>query len=205
MIVQIKRQECIDRYPNLPLREFNLKTEEYDFYYPKTFAAYTLTLQSKSFRGHAKLLGEEISNLTSGLAADYLIFLGDMNIPWLKRSHDFKPANEALQYLVDNKVGKRFKGGLQVDIVELPLFIKHLAWLVRSNAVLPYVHFTDPGQTIIGNLCQYGNLHVYTMDEKPDEQFKQIVATTKFENVLDGNCYNKFSKSGKIEGRRIIV
>ena len=35
-----------------------------------------------------------------------LIFLGDLKIPWLSREHDYKPAKQGLQYLVENKIGK---------------------------------------------------------------------------------------------------
>jgi len=44
---------------------------------------------------------------------------------------------KALQYLVDNKISKRFNGALQFDTAEIPTFIKHLAWLVRTNVILP--------------------------------------------------------------------
>jgi len=205
MLIKINRQDCITKYPNLPLREYNTKEDEYDFHYPKIFANYTLTLPSKSYKGHIKLLGTELCNLITALGFDKLIFLGDEKTPWLYRDHDHPPAKEALQYLAANKIGKRFNGGLQVDIEELPTFIKHLAWLVRSNAILPDVHFVDPNQNIIGNICQYGNLHISTKTKKVDTNFKKVIAESKFEFVMDGQCYNKFSKSGAIKGRTAKV
>ena len=205
MLTKINRQDCITKYPNLPLSEYNAKEDEYDFHYPKVFAIYTLTLPSKSFKGHIKLLGAELCSLITALGFDKLIFLGDANTPWLYRDHDYPPAKEALQYLANNKIGKRFNGGLQVDIEQLPTFIKHLAWLVRSNAVLPYVHFVDDVQNIIGNICQYGNLHISTKTKNTDTHFKTAIAACKFEYVTDGHCYNKFSKSGAIKGRTATV
>lgn len=205
MLIKINRQDTINKFPNLPLREYNLKEEEYDFHYPRVFANYTLTLSSKSYKGHIKLLGIEITNLITNLGFDKLIFLGDVKTPWLYRSHDYKPAKEGLQYLVDNKIGRRFNGALQVDRIQLPTFIKHLAWLVRTNAVLPYVHFIDPEQNIIGDICQYGNLHIATKTKKADKQFKKVISTSRFEYLTDKNCYNKFSKSSAIKGRQIKV
>jgi hypothetical protein len=166
MLVKINRQDCIDKYSNLPLRQYNPKEKEYDFYYPKVFANYVLTLSSKSYKGHIKLLGIELTRLTSNMNCDKLIFLGDEKTPWLYREQDYTPAKDGLQYLKDNKIGKRFNGALQVDSIQLQTFIKHLAWLVRANAVLPYIHFTDPGQNITGNICQYGNLHISTKNKK---------------------------------------
>jgi hypothetical protein len=205
MLIKINRQDCIHQFPKLPLREYNPKEEEYDFYFPGTVAGYNLTVASKSFRGHVKLLGTALTNLTTELGFDKLIFLGDLDLAWLYRNHDFKPAKEGLKYLTDNKIGKRFNGGLQVDTTELPTFIEHLAWLVRSNAILQTVHFTDPKQHIIGSICQYGNLHIYTTNKKADNLFPERIATSRLEYLPDNICYNKFSKSSAIKGRQITL
>jgi len=205
MLIKIDRQEAIDNFPNLPLRNFNSRADEDVFNYPKVFANYVLTLASKSYKGHINLLGREIANLTTKLEFDKLIFLGDEKTPWLYRDHDFKPAKGGLKYLIDQKIGKRFNGALQVSKTELPTFIKHLSWLVRCNAILPYIHFIDPGQTIIGNICQYGNLHISTMTATGDIKFNEVISKSKFSFLTDGNCYNKFSKGGAIKGRVITV
>ncbi|MDQ3682221.1 MAG: hypothetical protein M3352_04000 [Bacteroidota bacterium] len=181
MLTKIKRQDSINKYPKLPLREYNSKEEQYDSFYPSTFTGYVLTLPSKSFKGHIKLLGKEITNLTTLLGFDKLIFLGDLNTPWLYRDHNFKQAKEGLQYLERNKVGKKFNGALQVDSLELATFIKHLAWLIRTNVVLPYVHFIDPEQNIIGTICQYGNLHIYSVNKKAGKHLKELISKSKFE------------------------
>ena len=150
-------------------------------------------------------MGKELTTLTKDFGFDKLIFLGDIDIAWLRREHDFKPAKEALQYLINNKVGKRFNGALQVDITVLPTFIVQLSWLVRTNAVLPYVYFIDPEQSFIGTICQYGNLHFSTMNEATDIRFKNTISKTKFEFMTESICYNKFSKSGSIKGRQIAL
>jgi hypothetical protein len=74
MLTKINRQDAITKYPSLPLREYNSKKGDYDFYYPKVFANYVLTLSSKSYKGHIKLLGTEIIDLTTKLGFDKLIF-----------------------------------------------------------------------------------------------------------------------------------
>ncbi len=205
MLTKIKRQTAINTYPNLPLRHYDLKEDEYVFNFPKVFANYILTVPSKSYKGHIKLLAAQIVLLASHLGYNQLIFLGDLEIAWLRRYKEYDIFEEALQYLIDNKVGKRFNGALQVDISQLPIFFKHLAWLVRTNGVLPYIHFIDPGQNIIGNICQYGNLHISTRTELADRDFKNAIAKSNLSIVTDGNCYNKFSKSGAIKGRTITV
>jgi hypothetical protein len=205
MLIKISRQEAISKFPNLPLRHYDSKEDEDVFNYPKVFANYILTLPSKSYKGHIKLVGTELVALTKGLNCDSLIFLGDIDISWLRRLDTYENFQESLQYLVDNKIGKRFNGALQVDITEIPIFIKHLAWLVRTNGILTYIHFVDQGQNIIGEICQYGNLHFSTMNKKADKIFKELVSKSKFEFMSDTNCINKFSKSSRIKKRSIVV
>lgn len=205
MLIKIDRQEAINRFPHLPLRHDNPKVEEDVFDYPKVFANYILTLHSTSYKGHIKLLGTQLVSLVNNLGYDNCIFLGDKDIAWLRRFNTHENFQEALQYLIDNKINKRFNGALQVSIATIPTFIKHLAWLVRTNGILPYVHFVDPGQHIIGNICQYGNLHISTKNKRADKRFKDAITKSEFTYLTGGSCYNKFSKSGNIKDRKIKV
>ncbi len=126
MLIKIDRQEAINRFPILPLRHYDKKKDEEVFSEPKVFESYVLTLPSKSFRGHQKLLGTQITSLTKNLGYDHLIFLGDMGISWLKRINTYGNFQEALQYLVDNKIAKRFNGALQFNTEEFTTLIKTL-------------------------------------------------------------------------------
>ena len=202
MIKKIARQSAFQQYPGLPWREWNSAEEDYDFYFPKEISSYILTLPSKSFRGHVRILGLQLTSLIKNLGFDKLIFLGDIDIAWLKREHDYKPAKDALQYLKDNNIGKRFSGALEVQAIELPTFILHLAWMVRTNAILPYVYFIDPGQNFIGNICQYGNVHVSMLNNEFDKSFRDQMAKTRFEMLSGPRCSERFSKTGAIKGRQ---
>ena len=201
MLIKIDRQEAINKFPNLPLRHYNPKEDEDVFNYPKVFANYVLTLPSKSYKGHIKLLGTQLVALANNLGYDNFIFLGDEDIAWLRRLNTYESFQEGLQYLVDSKINKRFNGALQVDTTEIPTFIKHLACLVSTNGILPYVHFIDPAQSIIGNICQYGNLHISTINKTVDKKFKDIISKSSFTYSTVEDCYNKFSKSGAIKNR----
>ena len=205
MLIKIARQKAIDKFPDLPLRHYDPNESEDIFKYPKVFANYVLTLPSKTYKGHLTLLGTQLVSLANNLGYDNFIFLGDEDIAWLRRLNTNENFQEALQYLVDNKIGKRFNGALQVDITGIPTFIKHLAWLVRTNGILPHVHFIDTGQHIVGNICQYGNLHISTKNKTADKKFKDVISKSSFTYLTDENCYNKFSKSGAIKGMTIKV
>lgn len=202
MLIKIDRKDAIERFPVFPLRHYDLKKDEEVFNYPHVFKNYILTLPSKSYKGHIKLMGTELVSLAKNLGFDHYIFLGDEDIPWLRRLNTYDTFQEALQYLIGQNVNKRFKGALQVDLEELPLFIKNLAWLVRTNGILPYVHFIDPGQSIVADICQYGNLHISTITNATDNEFKRVIERSSFTWLWDHQCYNKFSKSGAIKDRK---
>jgi hypothetical protein len=204
MIRKIKRTDCLDKYNTFPLRWYDELKEEEVFYAPKTFNSYILTLTSKSFKGHLSILGTELGILIQELGSDNLIFLGDNKLPWLHQPREYKPVKEAQQYLTANKIGKRFNGALQVSFLELPTFIKHLGWLIRCNAALPYFHFVDTGQNVLGNICQYGNIHLCTLKPETELPITSFVERSKFE-FTDSSCTNTFSKSGAIIGRQILI
>ena len=205
MLIKINRQDCLKIHTSFPLRKYDSNKDEEVFFYPKVFKSHILTLTSKTFKGHIRQLATELLKLTKQLAYDNLIFLGDTELAWLHQDNEYKPAQEAQQYLVDNKIGKRFNGALQVDNSELVSFVKHLSWLTRCNASLPYFHFTDKGQNIVGNICKYGNLHLDTLNEGADKLIRAFVNESKFIHLDSNSCFNQFGKTSAIAGRSINV
>jgi hypothetical protein len=204
MVKKIKRQDCLDEYQVSPRRIYNYKEDKEQFFYPKVLNSYILTLPSKSFKGHAKALGIELTKLTRAFHIDTLIFLGDSETPWLYQLNNYKPAREAQEYLRERRVGKRFNGGLQIDTAELPTFIKHLTWLSRCNGSLPDFYFTDKPQSMVGSICKYGNLHLDTINEQAENLLIAFLKDSKFEYGNQRSCYNRFKKSRVISHRQTI-
>ena len=205
MLTKINRQDALRIYTTFPLRNYDYKKDEEMFFYPKIYTSNILTILSKSFRGLSTQSGIGLTKLTKDLSYDTLLFMGDTELSWLNQNNDYRPAKEAQQYLINNKVGKRFNGALQVHNSELPTFIKHLSWLTRCNASLPYFHFIDSGQNVVGHICKYGNLHIDTLKEGTSTLLKKAISKSSFKYLDANNCYNQFGKSSAIPGRRIIV
>lgn len=204
MLVKINRQIVIKECPILPTRYYDPSKDDEIIKYPKVFACHIVTLPSKSFKGHQKLLAQQISLLVGYYGYNQLIFLGDTDIPWLKRLNSNKIFQTELMYLVDHKIGKRFNGAFKVDLDEMPIFIKNLSRLVRTNGIVPYVHFTDPGQNFFAHICQYGNLHITTTNKTADKKLTKIIDQTEFEYLPYINCIDKFSKN-KNKGKMTIA
>ena len=81
MLSKINRKDCLNEYKVFPQRSYNDVSDKEEFFYPKIFKSYILTLPSKSFKGHTKMLGIEIVSLLKHLHEDTLIFLGDIETP----------------------------------------------------------------------------------------------------------------------------
>lgn len=201
MLTKLNRQKALEIYPNFP--QSNNLTEE--FVYPKVCSTVILSIQAKSSKGHTKALSKEIKKLCDNLNFSDLIFLGDTKTAWLYQQNDYKPAKNAYDFLIINNIGKRFNGGLKVDLESLETFLYHFIWLTRSNASLPYFHFSDENQIFLGHICQYGNLHIDILNYKNEEEFSKAISKTNFEYFKEAHCYNQFSNFSRIPGRRIVV
>jgi hypothetical protein len=176
MLLKIKREQSLDKYPKFP--QSGYKNEVYSF--PKAINNYILSFESKSTRGHIKLLSQLLCEIASRLNYKHLVFLGDYKRPWLYQNNSYKPVKRAMQYLIANKVGKNFDGALFVDTADLSEFSKHLYWLVRCNAALPIFNFLDEEQNIVGSICHYGNIHLSTLNKRADKQLMAIIEKNDF-------------------------
>jgi len=205
MLNKIKRKDCLSQYPSFPTRRYDTTIDEEIFFYPASFRSYILTLISKSFKGHLRILGEALKSLMNELHFEHLIFLGDTKLAWLCQDNDFKPVKEAMDYLTNNKIGKRFNGGIEVSRSEIPTFVKHLCWLTRSNASLPMIYFTDKNQNFIASICKYGNIHFETMNKDTDYALNTLIDKSPFNFLDKNNCYNQHGKTSAINSRKIII
>ena len=205
MLTKISRQTCLKRHENFHQRKYDRITDEEECFYPTIYSNSILTLDAKSVKGKIAALSTELTSLVKQLEIDSLIFLGDTTTPWLYQTNDYKPVKEAIQFLSDNKIGKRFNGALEVGTKSLPAFLRHLLWLTSCNASLPCFYFTDRKHNIMGTLCQYIYLHFDTLNKKTDSRLKEIISKTQLFYLPAGRCYNPFSKTSAIKHRKIVV
>lgn len=201
MIKKISRERCYGMYPKFP-STFAVSDQ---FTYPDLFKSYTLTVESKSAKGHAKNIAVALQQLAVSMNITSFIFLGDTGVAWLSQENDYGPVKEAMQFLEAEKIGKKFNGGLQVKTEDLIGFIPHLFWLVRCNAALPIFYFMNEEQTVLGNFCQYGNIHFSTLNKSADKLFHKHLAQSGLKIFTDTYCYESFSKTRKITGRGLSV
>ena len=184
MLKKISRKAFLEEYP-----EF-IQSNDYrnKYIFPEVFDSYILYVEAKSTFGLRNNISKELTKLLKLLRYENISFLGDTTTPWLFRDHDYKPVKAGLHYLIANKISKSFNGAIKVNLETLQEFIKHLFWLVRCNGIVMYAHFSDPGFNIMGSICQYGNIHFSTLNEKTDVAFNKALDETNLSILSDNNC-----------------
>jgi hypothetical protein len=200
MIAKIDYHTCRLDYPNFP----SVDNQKEIFFFPKVCQLHILSISSKSAKGHAGNISRELDKLCQVIGLENLIFLGEYKRAWRYQDNPYPPIQDALTYLKQYNVTKNFDGALDVSRSEWPIFFKHLFWLVRCNAALPTFHFMDSHQSIMGSLCQYGNLHLSTLTDEAEEKFLKVINKTSFVELNGERCHSSFSKSNKIANRRTL-
>jgi len=184
MIKKVSRKRFLKNYPNFPV------TSPYrnKYFFPETYNSYILYAESRSTIGLCKNISAGATALIKGLGIHEIFFLGDTTSPWLLREHDYKPVKQALEYLEQHKISKSFNGAIEVDELDLPVFLMHLFWLVRCNGVVFTPRFSDAGFNVIISLCHYGNIHFSTLNQQADESFNAAVLNTGLQFLNEESC-----------------
>jgi hypothetical protein len=114
---------------------------------------------------------------------DELTFLGENDMPWLSQESDTEHVKQSFKYFYAQKIDKSFNGGFLVNNGDFLEFLIHLFWLTRYNASFPIVYFTDKNQRLLGNLCQYGELHVFATSHDIEEVILSSIAQSQFKLI----------------------
>ena len=169
MIIQHKRQDVLKNYPVFPQRSYNQELDTEDCFYPAHCRNHILTSDSDSCISHRSNIGLAFVQLAGVFKATSLLFLGDMDTPWMYRSPEDDQSKQAYDFLASCRLSKEFNGGLEVPTAWLPNFVSHLACLINTNTLLPTIYCTDKMQQFLCSLCQYGNLHISTINHATED------------------------------------
>jgi len=184
MLLRIAREVCLAKYRNFPLSPFDVNTYEEFFYYPKIISGGWYYLHSNTKREFSNILKMEFTKLIRACKFESLIFFGDKTTPWVtklsaKRT-DYVSIIKAIEYFEINQLGKKFNGGVQVGITDLPEFIKHFYSIVRSDASFHGFYFSDENQKLLGSIHYSGEVLFQTLDLEFNSQFEKYLRSTQF-------------------------
>lgn len=191
MLLKIEREVCLARYRNFPLSPYDPNTDEEVLFYPKIVDGGWYNLKVRTKRELPAVLNNELTKLVGVCGFESLIFLGDKAIPWItklsaKRT-DYVSITKAVRYFKINKLGNNFTGGVQVEILDLPEFIKNFFCITKSDASFHGFHFSDPAQNLLGFIHYGGEVQFQTLNLVFDSQFSKYIRKTAFKRNSSGN------------------
>jgi len=117
------------------------------------------------------------------------------------RDNKFKPLKNAYKKLEKIVGNTTFKEAFEIDINNLSDFVEILFWTSRYDpSVAEYIFLFDKDEQIQFHLCKYGNLHLteYNKEQLTQDKLKELGWA-----IIEGQEFDNFTESGKIEGRKI--
>lgn len=198
-------QEEVDQMNAERLEDYNRMKDNVQVSSIKESYAGTLVynLPFAQIDDYARNLAESIETLAEKSAWQEVIFLLVYPIPWLKQQNDYKPVKSALDYLKSVGVTNDFTGGFKANGNELKELVKHLFWIFRCNAALPYGFFSGIDKDFAGSICKYGNIHFHFYSET--EMFEIRNNCLDLGMIQIERCFENFSETGAIKGPRLAL
>jgi len=117
------------------------------------------------------------------------------------RDNKFKPLKNAYKKLEKIVGNTTFKEAFEIDINNLSDFVEILFWTTRCDpSVAEYIFLFDKDEQIQFHLCKYGNLHLteYNKEQLTQDKLKELGWA-----IIEGQEFDNFTESRKIEGRKI--
>lgn len=180
MIEKISRDICLIKYRKLPLCEYEKATNEDVNYHPEIHSFYWLRLP-KDFE---EKLPNQIASLMKSLNIENLIFMSEMNKPWIsnltKSRKDFKPLIKAVEYFKTHKIEKKFNGGIKVGTKEMEKFFQNFYAITECDGGFFDYNFTDENENYLFYIHYSGELKVLTLNEKANIEFLKKINETNF-------------------------
>lgn len=186
MVKKLKRDYCIVKYRKLPLQHFDKETDEDIFYQPKSEANYWVKLPDNQ-KGGSKGLVDEFVQLIDFLDIQQLIFLDEVDKPWLAKHtlkrKDSKDLTEALEYFQSKNIDNHFKGGVLVDKDDFKEFLFNFTILTQCDSDFFFHNFIDDKQNVLFYIHYSGDVKVTTLNKTADMEFLEQIKKTNFIDV----------------------
>ena len=188
-----------DNEEHLYLEKFDcIKNEETDY---STFNK-IIGIDHSDIDTFTNKLTEKLTELFRTLNVTDFIIISHLKLDFFgNRDNNFKPLKRAYNKLEEIIGDKSFNEAFQIDIDSLLDFIEIIFWATRCDtSVAEYIFFFDKDEQIQFHLCKYGNLHLteYNREELTEDKLKELGWT-----IIEGQEFDQFTESGKIEGRKI--
>ncbi|MEM6667181.1 MAG: hypothetical protein AAF638_12355 [Pseudomonadota bacterium] len=162
-------------------------------------------LDAPSMAAFVDAIGRAMAALSAAMSWGNLTVLPMSRAPILIQENDAPQVAAAEVALLDMGLTRDFEGAMDAPAEKMAGAFGPLFWIARCNASAPSIALGAAGSSIAGMLCKYGNIHFYVCDPADMPGFVQALAACGFLVPEDGLCRERFSETGVIDNRQIIL
>ena len=175
-----------------------IKNEEKDY----SIFNKIIGLDHSDIKTFTNKLTEKLIELLKAVNVTEFIIICHLKLDFFgNRDNNYKPLKKVYKTLEKIVGDKTFNEAFEIDINSLKDFVEILFWTTRCDpSVAEYIFVFDKDEQIQFNICKYGNLHLtqYNREQLTDDKLNELGWT-----IIEGQEFDNFTESGKIEGRKI--
>ena len=180
MIKLIDRDLVLVKYRKFPLLAYDETLDEDIFYCPEYVGFYWIKLKEEN----DTVLIEELLKLLNFFETEELIFLGQIDKPWISKPMSkrfrFVAYNKAIRFFKNNGIWTNFNGAVKIEQEDFKEFLTHFFTLTKFEGYFWDHYFSDESQNILFSIHYSGEIQVLTLNEETNDNFLSFVKKTEF-------------------------
>ena len=149
-----------------------------------------------------KILATKLTELFRVIKAEQIIVVSHLKLDFFgNRTNDYEPLINAYKKLERITGDTSYNEAFVITPDSLAEIIDVLFWLTRCDpSVAEYIFLFDEHEQVELYFCKYGNVH---LTEFNTEKLTNPWLSNNGWQVIEGEEFDNFSETGKIEGRRL--
>lgn len=149
----------------------------------------------------SNVLSQKLLALLSDLRVNSLVMIAHYKMNFVGNiENTYRPLQAAFKKFEEITKNINYSEVFEFGIEDLPKLLEIVFWIERCDASGPeYIFFHDQDEKIAFYLCKDGNVHIIEFNI---EILSDSMLSKNGWEFVQGQCYNKFSATSKIEGRK---
>ena len=160
-------------------------------------------LDVSSFEAFIENIGNRLNQLSLELGWDSIMVISNTRTPYLGQENSYQPVKMAFEKLIALGMTRTSTQAVLLNRNTAVEFFGSIFWIVRGNISTPEISFTSKNSHIIGTLCKHGNIHFDCYEKSAAVLLLKALSKANFVKVPNGICEERFSKSSRIEARKL--
>lgn len=160
---------------------------------------------ASSFEDFTDRIGELFYAFAQKAGWSDILLITEARRPLLARELDHPPAVATANALIELGFTRTFDGGIVCGPEDLSRLLPHFFRIARADGSAPAMLMTAQGSRAVATPCKYGNLHFEIYDPVERDAIAEALGKSGFLLAPDGECVERFSRDGAIEGRSFRI